>query len=83
MRSRIEQEQRTSKYCANFGMDGAIGTSKNNRKAYGEIVSVNYSKCSKTFGRHCQMKRRRSNSNMACECLQHVITKTIAAQYCE
>ena len=42
------REKCTSKSCANFGMDGAISTSKINRKVYGENGCANVAKVEAT-----------------------------------
>ena len=41
---KIVRKKCTSKSCANFGMDGAISTSKINRKVYGENGCANVAK---------------------------------------
>ena len=48
MRRGIVREKCTSKSCANFGMDGAISTSKINRKVYGENGCANVAKVEAT-----------------------------------
>ena len=44
VRRKIVREKCTSKSCANFRMNGAISTSKINRKAYGENGCANVAK---------------------------------------
>ena len=41
VRREIVREKCTPKSCANFGIDGAISTSKINRKVYGESGCAN------------------------------------------
>ena len=41
IRRKLVGEKCTSKSCANFGMDGAVSTSKINRKVYGENSCAN------------------------------------------